>query len=227
MMELTYGLARLRSERRETGRIWSSPRIHTLHLEDCRSDEGQAKIEHGDGYLFIVLKLLERIDYAGRRGEASVCWRDSLVEPVAIPIGNQAAVHPSPTPPESSAAAIAGRLPRITRLLALAVRFEGLLQEGTVRGTVVPQKPQPPLKFEVISSAASSGNAKSAGVVLTGGEIDIVMAGAAGSPAGKGRAQHLSRRCASRHQSAHLARGSKSDPGAMGCLQGLIIPWVG
>ena len=29
--------------------------IHTLHLEDCRSDEQQAKIEHGDGYLFIVL----------------------------------------------------------------------------------------------------------------------------------------------------------------------------
>ena len=32
--------------------------IHTLHLEDCRSDEQQAKIEHGDGYLFIVLKLV-------------------------------------------------------------------------------------------------------------------------------------------------------------------------
>src|SRR5450432_935274 len=33
-------------------------RIHTLHLEDCRSDEQQAKIEHWDGYLFIVLKLV-------------------------------------------------------------------------------------------------------------------------------------------------------------------------
>jgi hypothetical protein len=55
----------------------------------------------------------------------------TVMEPVAIPIRNQAAAHPSPTPPESSAAAIAGRLPRIT--LALAVRFEGLLQEGTVR----------------------------------------------------------------------------------------------
>ena len=32
--------------------------IHTLHLEDCRYDEQQAKIEHGDGYLFIVLKLV-------------------------------------------------------------------------------------------------------------------------------------------------------------------------
>ena len=35
--------------------------------------------------------------------------------------------------PEESAATTVARLPRITRLLALAVRFEGLLQEGTVR----------------------------------------------------------------------------------------------
>jgi Mg2+ and Co2+ transporter CorA len=32
--------------------------IHTLHLEDWRSDEQQSNIEHGDGYLFIVLKLV-------------------------------------------------------------------------------------------------------------------------------------------------------------------------
>jgi magnesium transporter len=32
--------------------------IHPLHLEDCRSDEQQAKLEHGNGYLFVVLKLV-------------------------------------------------------------------------------------------------------------------------------------------------------------------------
>ena len=39
----------------------------------------------------------------------------------------------SPPAPEQSPVTTAARLPRITRLLALAVRFEGLLQEGTVR----------------------------------------------------------------------------------------------
>jgi len=32
--------------------------IHPLHFEDCRSDEQQAKLEHGDGYLFVVLKVV-------------------------------------------------------------------------------------------------------------------------------------------------------------------------
>ena len=32
--------------------------IHPLHLEDCRSDEQQAKLEQGNGYLFVVLKLV-------------------------------------------------------------------------------------------------------------------------------------------------------------------------
>ena len=46
-----------------------------------------------------------------------------------IPIRNGAAGPPSLPP----AGAGGGRLPRITRLLALAVRFEGLLQDGTVK----------------------------------------------------------------------------------------------
>lgn len=32
--------------------------FHPLHLEDCRSGEQQAKVEHGEGYLFVVLKLI-------------------------------------------------------------------------------------------------------------------------------------------------------------------------
>jgi site-specific DNA recombinase len=80
--------------------------------------------------------VLERIDFVGRRGEASVCWRASVMagEPVSIPMRKHAAApQSSPPPGDASAPAMGGRLPRITRLLALAVRFEGLLQDGTAR----------------------------------------------------------------------------------------------
>lgn len=32
--------------------------LHPLHVEDCRSDEQQAKVELGRGYVFVVLKLI-------------------------------------------------------------------------------------------------------------------------------------------------------------------------
>ena len=78
--------------------------------------------------------VVERIEYTGHKGEASVYWRVPLMNAasVSIPIRNRASVPPSQAP-ESRAAATAGRLPRITRLLALAVRFEGLLRDGAVR----------------------------------------------------------------------------------------------
>src|ERR1039457_7162893 len=55
-------------------------------------------------------------------------------QPVCIPIRNHAAAQPSRPAGVSAAAAMAARLPRITRLLALAVRFEGLLQDGNGTG---------------------------------------------------------------------------------------------
>jgi hypothetical protein len=81
-----------------------------------------------------LAQVLERIDYDGCRGEITVCWRAPLMDvaPVAIPIRNRAEMQPATSPPKESAVALVGRLPRITRLLALAVRFEGLLQDGTV-----------------------------------------------------------------------------------------------
>ncbi len=36
--------------------------IHPLHIEDCRSDKQQAKLEAGDGYLFAVLKIIQLAD---------------------------------------------------------------------------------------------------------------------------------------------------------------------
>ena len=82
-----------------------------------------------------LARVVERIDYDGRRGgTASVRWRAPLGdgEPSLMPMRTHAAtqVAPPPLPEESRAGS---RLPRITRLLALAVRFEGLLREGMVR----------------------------------------------------------------------------------------------
>ena len=82
-----------------------------------------------------LARVLERIDYDGRHGgTASVRWRAPLGggEPSPIPMRTYAAAQtPSPPLPEVSRAG--SGLPRITRLLASAVRFEGLLREGTVR----------------------------------------------------------------------------------------------
>jgi hypothetical protein len=82
-----------------------------------------------------LARVVERVDYDGRRGgTASLRWRAPLGdgEPSPIPMRNDAAAQASPPPlPEVTRAG--SRLPRITRLLALAVRFEGLLREGTVR----------------------------------------------------------------------------------------------
>jgi hypothetical protein len=83
-----------------------------------------------------LASMVERIDYDGRCGAARVRWRAPLTdgEPFPILLRNHAATQqsPPPQPAESRAGALTGRLPRITRLLALAVRFEGLLQDGTV-----------------------------------------------------------------------------------------------
>jgi hypothetical protein len=96
--------------------------------------QGWSALERGAGRRRLA-SVLERIDYDGCRGEVSVCWRASDMDgaPISIPVRNRAAMQSSPPAPEQSAVTTAARLPRITRLLALAVRFEGLLQDGTVR----------------------------------------------------------------------------------------------
>jgi Recombinase zinc beta ribbon domain len=83
-----------------------------------------------------LASVLERIDYLGQAQEARLSWRTPLMEgdPITIPVQKPAVTHALRLQPgESPGPAIPSRLPRITRLLALAVRFEGLLQEGTVR----------------------------------------------------------------------------------------------
>jgi hypothetical protein len=79
--------------------------------------------------------VLERIEYVGEREEGRVCWRAPLLDaaPATIQTRGPAAVPQPPRQSQELIPTMAGRLPRITRLLALAVRFEGLLQDGTVR----------------------------------------------------------------------------------------------
>jgi DNA invertase Pin-like site-specific DNA recombinase len=95
--------------------------------------QGWSALEHGARRRRLA-NVVERIDYDGRRGEVSVCWRAPLEgSPVSIPIRSRAAVRPVVVAQEESEMTTVARLPRITRLLALAVRFEGLLHDGTVR----------------------------------------------------------------------------------------------
>jgi len=82
-----------------------------------------------------LARVVERIDYDGRNGgTANVRWRALLGngEPSPIPMRADAAAQ-APPPPLPEVSRAGNGLPRITRLLALAVRFEGLLREGTVR----------------------------------------------------------------------------------------------
>jgi hypothetical protein len=85
----------------------------------------------------ILRKVIGRVRYEGRTAEATVYWsREPARVPMSIRIQGKAGAQEL-VPPEQRpvrAARAAERLPRITRLLALAVRFEGLLREGTIGG---------------------------------------------------------------------------------------------
>ena len=62
--------------------------IHPLHLEDCRSDEQQAKFEATPGYLFVVLKLV-----LFKNDELTTTDLDLFLGPDYI-----ATIHKSPAP---------------------------------------------------------------------------------------------------------------------------------
>lgn len=75
--------------------------IHPLHIEDCRSDEQQAKVEQSAGYLFIVLKLI----LLKENDELSIADLDVFLSHEYL-----ATVHRSRVPFLSSAAASAESL---------------------------------------------------------------------------------------------------------------------
>ncbi|MEN6533119.1 MAG: recombinase family protein [Bryobacteraceae bacterium] len=85
----------------------------------------------------ILAEVVERIDYDGRSGQARLQLRTSLAEgeeiPILVPKNSWAQPSPPPRMEAAPGGPLTGRLPRITRLLALAVRFEGLLRDGIVK----------------------------------------------------------------------------------------------
>jgi len=87
----------------------------------------------------ILASVVERMEYDGRGGQVILRWRNAVAgeegEKVCIPVVKRLLTEQVPPPRVEPvpAAAPPGRLPRITRLLALAVRFEDLLRNGTAK----------------------------------------------------------------------------------------------
>jgi hypothetical protein len=87
----------------------------------------------------ILASVIERMTYDGREGQVLLRWRNPVAgadaEEVCIPIWKPSQTErvPPAQVEEASAVPLAGRLPRITRLLALAVRLEDLLRQGTAQ----------------------------------------------------------------------------------------------
>jgi hypothetical protein len=86
----------------------------------------------------ILASVVERVEYDGRSGQVILRLRHPVVgeegEKVCIPVAKPSLTEQVPPPRvEPATVAPTGRLPRITRLLALAVRFEELLRKGTAR----------------------------------------------------------------------------------------------
>jgi DNA invertase Pin-like site-specific DNA recombinase len=83
----------------------------------------------------ILRQMMDRVCYNGRKAEAIVHW---CGEPgralTSLRIQGKASVEPAQAAaePKGPVECAGERLPRITRLLALAVRLEGVLGEGTI-----------------------------------------------------------------------------------------------
>lgn len=76
--------------------------LHPLHVEDCRSDEQQTKVEHGEGYVFVVLKLV----VLKANDELSLADLDLFLGPDYL-----VTVHRTPVPVLAKSAGAAETLP--------------------------------------------------------------------------------------------------------------------
>jgi hypothetical protein len=88
----------------------------------------------------IVAKIVERISYDRRLGQGRVRWREEAGGRGNLEIVIRASKEPlaRQTPPASvdksvPVQPVREHVPRVTRLLALAVRFEDLLRQGTAK----------------------------------------------------------------------------------------------
>ena len=130
----------------------SAPVIEELVAQQIHaSNRGSAPIDPVPEWASLSLaeqgerfhRLVERIEYDGRDGKLSI----RLAAPASLPEGNRAnrpgaepAIIECTLATENrrnrtklcSSVAAGGRLPRITRLMALAVRFDSLIRRGEV-----------------------------------------------------------------------------------------------
>jgi magnesium transporter len=56
----------------ELDRLAARYNLHALHIEDCRHRDQRAKVENGDGYLFVVLKPVSYVNDALETGDVDV-----------------------------------------------------------------------------------------------------------------------------------------------------------
>jgi site-specific DNA recombinase len=74
-----------------------------------------------------IRESVERIEYEGTRHQVRIRWRDGARLEFEMPVPNRRGVNAGQGEPES------GRVPRVSRLMALAIKYDGLVREGTVR----------------------------------------------------------------------------------------------
>jgi hypothetical protein len=75
----------------------------------------------------IVREAVERIRYQTTSRQVTILFRDGTRLEYALPLPNRRGVRHAGKEPDK------GRIPRVSRLMALAIRFERQIEEGEIR----------------------------------------------------------------------------------------------
>jgi hypothetical protein len=116
------------------GRPDGEPLRHYLPVDSASWEELERSEQHE-----MLAKIVERITYDRRLGQGRVRWREEVGNPqseILIRANKEPLVRQTPPPPIEkpiSVERVGEHVPRITKLLALAVRLEGLLQRRTAK----------------------------------------------------------------------------------------------
>jgi hypothetical protein len=81
----------------------------------------------GSGVNWLAIReSIERVEYEGRRHRVAIAWKDGTRIELEMPLPNRRGLKGGDCEQE------VGRVPRVSRLMALAIRYERLVQERTV-----------------------------------------------------------------------------------------------
>lgn len=129
---------------------YTTKRGRRYRYYDCRAASGrqgkscsQSAVEATDLETFLLRNLepmfgsgvnwaairesIDRIEYEGISHRVGIGWKDGTRVEFEMPLPNRCGGNGGEGEPE------AGRVPRVSRLMALAIKFERLVREGTVR----------------------------------------------------------------------------------------------